>query len=352
METKAHHVFIGLFVLFFIAAIAVSVVWLGRFNDRVSYNFYNIDFVDAVIGLGKNSPVVIKGIKVGRVEKVSLHPDDIGKVRAIVALDDRIVVRESTKVSLSLQGVSGFAVQFSTFDETSEPLVTPEGEDFPTINVARSQISEVLETVPNILRNVNKLIARLDDVIIQNNSTVGKSLEAVEKGLSFLNDRTADIDVILKDVQKITKNSVKVSKDVTLITGNVVTLTNDIGKQVTPMIKELNATIAEYKKLAVSLEKVVSAEGGETASALQKTLQNISKTAESFANASKKFENIVASAAPGVTRFTNKGLKDAETLLKEANQTMRDFNRLIRQIEKDPQRFLLGDTKRSTYRSN
>ena len=352
METKAHHVIIGIFVVIMIGFLASSVFWLGKFSDKASYNYYNIDFDEGVSGLGVKSPVVINGISVGKVEKISLHPNNISKVRAVIAVDERIPVRISTNASLSLQGVRWFGIELDTFDDSSELLTAQEGEEFPTISVARSQVSQMLETVPNILRNVNLLIARLDDVIIQNNATVGKSLAAVEKGLNFMIERTDEVDAILKDVRKITENSIKVSKDVTEITTNVAIITADISQQIKPTIAELNKTIAEYRRLAQSLDNIVNAEGNDTAGAVRETLRNISKTAESFARAGQKLENIVAASEPGIKRFTGKGLKDTELLLKEAKETMRSVNRLVRQMETNPQRFLFGDKRTPKYRPN
>lgn len=352
METKAHHVYIGLFVIVMFAFLASSVFWLGKFSSTESYNYYNIDFEEAASGLAVKSDVTIKGIPIGRLESIGLHPTDITKVRAIIAVNSEIIVRTTTKASISLQGVSGFGIELDVLDDTAELLVAKLGEELPTINVERSQITQALETVPDILRNVNLLISRLDDVIAQNNTTVGKSLEAVEKGLSFLIDRTGDVDKILKDVQEITKNSIKVSQDVTNITSNVAEITNDIAKQITPTVMELNATIAEYKKLAQTIDQLINAEAGDTTASVRGALDNISKAAESFAKTAESLERIVTSSEPGVNRFTNKGLKDTELLLKEAAQTMRSFNRLIRQIETNPQRFLFGDKAAPKYNPN
>ncbi|MCJ8324670.1 MAG: MCE family protein [Rhizobiales bacterium] len=352
METRAHHIFIGLFVLIMIGVLASSVFWLGRFEDRVSYNRYNIDFEEAVSGLSDTANVVISGITVGRVEKIGLHPNDISRVRVVIAVDERIPVRVSTIASLALQGVSGFGIEMTTSDDKAALLEPTEDEDLPTIKVKRSQVSQMLETVPNILQNVNILIARFDDLITQNNETVGKSLEAVEEGLRFLNDRTSDIDAILKDVRKITSNSVKVSQDVAEITSDVTTITSDISQKIEPIIAEMGATITKYKDLATSLEKIIDTEGAGTAAAVRNTLENISKASESFANASVKFETMVTAAEPSINRFTSKGLKDAELLLKEAKDTLSAIKRMVRQMESNPQRFIFGDKTTPKYNSN
>ncbi len=350
METKAHHVFIGIFVLLMVGILLSSVFWLGRFSDRVSYSHYNIDFTEGASGLGRQSPVVINGIQVGVVEKVSLHPNDISKVRAIIAVDERIYVNTDTKASFSLVGVSGFAIELSGFEPSSDILLPTEGEELPTIIVRRSQVSQMMETLPNILRNVNVLIARIDDMISQNNATVGKSLASLEKGLNFIIDRTNEIDEILGDVKEITKNSVKVLEDTNKITSNITGITAEVERQITPTIKEATATIKQFKELAASLDEVINVEGNGIATAVRSSLENISDTAESFAKASRQFEVTMSSAGPGIKRFSNKGLKDTELLLKEAKDTLRSFNRLIQQIESNPQRFLFGDKKSPVYR--
>lgn len=422
METKAHHILVGSFVLIMITLLTSSVFWLGRFNDGTSYNYYNVDFVDGVSGLSANANVVVNGITVGKVKNVNLHPDDIRKVRVVIAVDGRIPVLTSTKVSMSLQGVTGFGIEISTIDNTAPLLVAAEGEDLPTINVERSEVSQLLETVPNILRNVNVLIAKFDDALTQNNDTIGKSLDAVETGLGFLIDRTEDFESILKDVRAITKNSIKISQDVTEITTNVAGITSEVSKQVEPMIAEVNKTIADYRKLAASLDEIMHGDGAtmiteinttlveykklganvnamlETddgklltdlsamvenldntiteykavaksangfmasddlksgnaglGSVIDDTLASVANTAKSFEKMTAQLERLIASAGPGINRFSNTGLKDAETLLKQSNETLRSFNRLMRQMESNPQRFLFGDKRTPVYRPN
>lgn len=327
METRGQHIFIGLFVLIMIGIAATSVFWLGRLNDQLTYNRYNVDFVEGVSGLSRKAPVVVNGINVGRVESVSLHPNDINRVRVIIAVDERIPVLTSTKVSLSLQGVSGFGVDISTTDQNA-PLLEPlEGEDYPTINVERSQVSQLLETVPNMLRNVNVLIAKLDDVLTQNNDTIGKSLGSVEKGLNFLIDRTADFENILADVQVITKNSIKISADVTEITTNVSAITADVSKQIDPMIVEVNATIAEYKALAATLDKVMQGEGATMIAQINETLAEYKKIGAGV-------NEVINSDAKGM-------IAKVETAIGEFNKLGDSVNKLLDEDGDD----MLGEVK-------
>ncbi len=91
METRAHHVIIGLFTLVVGAGALLFALWLGKSNLDSSYDNYEIVFHEAVTGLSNGSPVQFNGIKVGEVTRLRLDDADPSKVLAtirVAATDD------------------------------------------------------------------------------------------------------------------------------------------------------------------------------------------------------------------------------------------------------------------------
>ena len=72
METRAHHVLIGLFSVLVVVGGMLFGLWLAKASMDSTFKDYEVVFNEAVSGLSKGSSVQYNGIKVGDV--VSLQP--------------------------------------------------------------------------------------------------------------------------------------------------------------------------------------------------------------------------------------------------------------------------------------
>ena len=70
METRAHHLLIGSFMLAFLVAIVAFVLWLAKTEVDREVARYNIYFSGSVAGLGIGGDVRFNGIKVGSVAEL------------------------------------------------------------------------------------------------------------------------------------------------------------------------------------------------------------------------------------------------------------------------------------------
>ena len=89
METRAHYVAVGAFVLAVIVLGFVAVLSLGRVEFAQELKRYYIFFKGSVTGLSKGSLVQYNGITVGRVVDVRVDPDDLEKIQVTVEIDNR-----------------------------------------------------------------------------------------------------------------------------------------------------------------------------------------------------------------------------------------------------------------------
>ena len=89
METRAHYVAVGAFVLAVIVIGFIAVLSLGRVEFAQDLKRYYIFFKGSVTGLSKGSVVQYNGISVGRVVDVRVDPDDLEKIQVTVEIDTR-----------------------------------------------------------------------------------------------------------------------------------------------------------------------------------------------------------------------------------------------------------------------
>ena len=123
METRAHHVLIGLFTLLVGGGALLFALWLGKSSLDSSYDNYEIIFHEAVTGLSNGSPVQFNGIKVGEVVQLRLDDADPSKVLATIRVAASTPVRQNTAAKLSLAGVTGTSfIQLSSHPGDNQPL--------------------------------------------------------------------------------------------------------------------------------------------------------------------------------------------------------------------------------------
>ncbi|HCW94701.1 MAG TPA: MCE family protein, partial [Pseudomonas sp.] len=110
METRAHHVLIGLFTVLVVGGALLFALWLGKSSIDREYEYYEVGFNRAVSGLSTGSSVEYSGIKVGDVERLWLEPDDPRKVRARIRVYAGTPIRQDTRARLALANITGAMV--------------------------------------------------------------------------------------------------------------------------------------------------------------------------------------------------------------------------------------------------
>src|SRR5260370_39897703 len=90
METRAHYVAVGAFVLAAILLAFVTVLWLGRSEFSQQAKRYYIFFRGSVSGLNKGSQVQYNGIPGGRGVDIRVDPDDVEKIQVTVEIYSNI----------------------------------------------------------------------------------------------------------------------------------------------------------------------------------------------------------------------------------------------------------------------
>ncbi len=86
METRAHHVMIGLFSVIVVVGAMLFGLWLAKSSVDSAFQDYEVVFNEAVSGLSQGSSVQYSGIKVGDVISLRLDPKDPRRVLARIRL--------------------------------------------------------------------------------------------------------------------------------------------------------------------------------------------------------------------------------------------------------------------------
>ena len=149
METRAHHVLIGLFTVLAVGGALLFALWLGKSSMDREYNYYEISFNRAVSGLSNGSSVEYSGIKVGDVETLWLEPDDPRKVRARIRVYSGTPIKQDTRARLALANITGSM----TATARNSPRQPSRGSNHCTGKVEASMPSEPVISIQELARS-------------------------------------------------------------------------------------------------------------------------------------------------------------------------------------------------------
>jgi phospholipid/cholesterol/gamma-HCH transport system substrate-binding protein len=312
METRAHHILIGAFTLLAIAFGFGFVLWLSQGAGERANVLYDVEFTEAISGLGVGGTVQFNGIKVGEVAKLLLDPNDPKKVIARIEVGPDTPVKVDTKATLSFQGLTGIAlISLTGGSATSAPLVPTKQHPIPKIEADTSALQKLMTSSEDIITNVNDVILRLSKLVRQEN------IDRIEATLANAESFSAALAAESANVAEASR--------------------------------ALRATLAHAEQLAVKLERLTT----EADRLLSGDGKAMIASAREAAEAAKRFAEgaatMVETNSAAIARFSNQGLSQVGPALAELRATLRNFKELVDEIEEDPGEFVLGRDQPQEY---
>jgi phospholipid/cholesterol/gamma-HCH transport system substrate-binding protein len=208
METRAHHVLIGLFSVLVVVGAMLFGLWLAKASMDSTFKDYEVVFNEAVSGLSKGSSVQYNGIKVGDVIELRLDDKDPRRVLARIRLAANTPVKVDTKAKLALTGVTGTSIiQLSGGDPNSPDLKGKDGK-LPEIVASPSPIARLLTDGSDVMANVNMLLHNANALFSEDNvNRVSKTLDNLEQTTTAIAGQRGDISQTLKQLAQVGKQA-------------------------------------------------------------------------------------------------------------------------------------------------
>jgi len=145
METRAHHILIGLFVLLACLGAMLFGLWFTKPQHGDGARHYQVVFNESVRGLSVGSRVEYNGIVVGDVTALDLNPANPSQVLARIRVRGNDLVRQDTVATLATQGLTGQAIiQLSGGAGDSSVLKSSDGQD-PIIAARVSSVARLMD---------------------------------------------------------------------------------------------------------------------------------------------------------------------------------------------------------------
>ncbi|HKM71377.1 MAG TPA: MlaD family protein [Stellaceae bacterium] len=312
METRAHYVAVGTFVLAVIFLAFVAILWLGRVEFGQQAKRYYIFFSGSVAGLNKGSQVQYNGIPVGRVIDIRVDPNNLEQIQVTVEIDTSIVdIKSDARALLDANILNGIAtIQIRGGTRVASDLEPETGHKYPVIKAGRSELEEVKASLPELLADLkaatHSLNALLDE---QNRQAVSDTLQ---------NIRT--------------------------ITGSLV----EPSKQVSEVVDNANKAVVELKSLFGNIDQSYTDKGG-LKDQLSQTLNDADRLAKNLNDTGRQLQQMIQENRPGIRNFTQETLTQVGDLVSDLQRFVAGVSRFASEIERDPARLLFGE-RREGYR--
>lgn len=305
METRAHHVLIGLFTLVVALLAVLFALWAAKFSANKEFNEYNVVFNESVLGLSNGSIVMYNGINVGAVRQLSLDKNDPNKVIALIRVGAQTPVKTDTEAKLAIVGLTGVTqIQLSGGSATSPRLQPRPGEGIAVIVAKQSALNKLLSSTEGIATTTADVLFRLDRMLSDEN-------------INHINQTLSNLDAVTSGV-------------------------SGERQSIVALIGNLHASSEQLKRTLDSTDRAMNGIDKELVSKLPGLVDKLDRTLAQLDSLSSNANGVLASNKDALDALGSQGLSQIGPTLNELRSLLRDLNRLSNRIGNNPAGFVLG----------
>ncbi len=336
METRAHYLLVGLFVIVLGVGLLGFVIWLIGAQQGGPTARYLVFYEGSVTGLRDGGAVRLNGVRVGSVNSVNLDLKRLGTVRIEIEISAAIPIKTDTVASLELQGLTGGRYILLAGGTTAAPkLEKPPDEPYPVIPSRPSSLDELLQDAPDVVANVNRLLVNANRLFSRENV---ENFSNTIANISTLSDTLADnrdeIDSIIKRIDTALE-----SFDNTA--GSVERLASLLEQDGQRLIDKAEITLGKVDQLADTLNTTASQFAGD----LRRITDQAQRGTASFVKAANQVALIIEENREPILDFTSQGLFEFVSFLTEARELIGNLKTITTDVERDPSRFFFGNSQ-------
>ncbi|MET0332313.1 MAG: MlaD family protein [Dyella sp.] len=303
METRAHHVLIGLFTVVVVVAALLFGLWLAKSSADRAFRDYDVVFTEAVTGLTRGASVQYSGISVGAVTQLRLDPADPRRVLARVRLSADTPVKQDTRAKLALTGITGTTIiQLSGGSPQSAPLAGRD-DTVPVIVADPSPLTKLLANGEDLIGNISDVVRRANRLLSdQNMQHIQQTLAHLDQASGAVASQRDDIRVLLAQLIQASRTA--------------------------------NATLQQAQQLISHTDGLIGQQGKATLDSAQAAMASLQRSSDSI----ERLLNDNRDSLDGGMR----GLNELGPAVHELRQTLGTLRTITHRLDANPAGYLLG----------
>ena len=309
METRANYALIGGLVILAAFLVAGFVLWLGQSEFQRDYKAYDIVF-QGPVSLEEGAAVRYIGIKVGEVATVRVDRADPSKVRARIRVSREAPIREDSSASIQLAGITGTTfIQISA--GTGRLLEARPGEPVPVIRSERTLVDQIVAGGAQALGRANLTFDRVNMILTDENIA---SVSATLRNLEIASGKLAAEDGLIERASAAAADVSRAAAAIESASTEFEEFGNSANVSLASVANDLETLVSDLRTVARSASGTLD------------------RSSEAVAAATAIIEG------PASETFQNAGLAS-----KELRILLNRFDRILREIESNPQSLLVGE---------
>jgi phospholipid/cholesterol/gamma-HCH transport system substrate-binding protein len=252
MEADAKYTYVGIAVLALIAALIGGLIWLKSAGGRNEFNYYTIYFEKQPLdGLQIGADVLMRGIKVGRVEDYALTAANINRVRVLIRIDRRTPVRTNTVAVVTRSFVTGIAkIDLQTPDPPGPTLTAVlDDEPYPVITEGTSNIDVITDRLNMVGETAVKTLESLNEVLKPENRA------AIDQTLANLRDLTGGLNQRLKELDRTLTAVNRAADDIGRSSTRIAEVVDSTGQDLRPALRQAERAMKDISGATIALEQ-------------------------------------------------------------------------------------------------
>ena len=279
MESEVHYRRVGIFILAGIILITTVIFWLTNILESDSQRKYRIYFErQSLDGLQKDSPVTMKGIKIGSVDNYEISEENIQRVSVTIRLEDKVPIKVNSKAVIKRNLLTGLAkIDILGGTQDAQILDPTSKHEIPVIQEEVTQFDKIADSVPSVLEKIQNSLENINLVLSQDNvQNFGSSLSSISKVTSNLEALSPKITTMINNFEQVSEDTASVSKRLfkTNSEENIEKRLNNTLRNLEEVSKNLNQISGEAGPLART--------SGRSLLSIQDSLNKISESLEAI----------------------------------------------------------------------
>ncbi len=339
MENRSPYVLVGAAVLAFVLAITGFVIWKLRAGGQQQQAFYEVLFSSDVQGLGADSQVFYRGIRVGRVHSISLRtrtetprrggaPRAVERISVVIAVDPAIDIRERAVAVLERPLVTGVAfLQIVSTDEGGEvrPKKGMGQTPYPEIREGSSFLQTTTTSAQELIARAGQIADRLNEAL--NPDTI-KAFQQIVANL-------AAISAMLAKSEPSVTRTLSELPDTLAELRRALDRFGAVGARAELILAELGPQDEATRKLLA----------GRTPSDLKQAVAQLRDALANVNQAAGNLNRTVTENRGAVRQFSEGGLAELSVAIRELRSLVASLNAISARLDRDPAGYLLGGGK-------
>ena len=336
MENRSPYVLIGAAMILFIVSLVGFIVWKLREGDQTSYAYYVILFSGDVQGLGVDSPVYYRGLRVGRVQDIELTSRRdmqrstgrerlTEKIEVTVAVDWHIDIRERSYAVFEKPFVAGAAyVQIVGRLESDEvkPKKRLGDKPYPEIREGASFLQATSTSAQELLTKASVTVDRLNALLSEENiASLSDSLRNLSTVTGSLAKQDAAIQSALSQLPSAVGDFHQTFDKLNKLSDSLSLMAMELGPQ----------DAATRKALA-----------GKNRGELAKTIDEARAALANVNGAANELNKLLAASRQPMQQFSQTGLAELSLTLRELRELTANLNIIATKLERDPAGFVFS----------